>query len=346
MQQYPIIDADAHVVEAVAGMRKFLKEEYQARPIWTNHSWDMDFGGTLGKHNDKPEVQLADMDADGIDMQVIFPSRGLSLNFEKQTQLAVNVASAYNDWLAEFCSVNPQRLKGVGLVALQDVDAAIKEARRAVEELGHIAIMMPTNVKDQDIGRKEFWPFYEEVERLGVGLALHGGTRMAERMHGRFETFISVHTIAFPFECMTALTGLMFAGVPEQFPQLRFAALEAGCGWAPYLVDRMDEEFEKRGSREAPLLKLKPSEYFKRGQFYVTFELEERMLPYVIERLGADKILFSSDYPHWDTEWPNAVKTFLSRDDVSAAAKRQILYDNPQRFYGFSADTERRPETT
>jgi uncharacterized protein len=165
-------------------------------------------------------------------------------------------------------------------------------------------------------------------------------------MHGRFETFISVHTIAFPFECMTALTGLMFAGVPEQFPQLRFAALEAGCGWAPYLVDRMDEEFEKRGSREAPLLKLKPSEYFKRGQFYVTFELEERMLPYVIERLGADKILFSSDYPHWDTEWPNAVKTFLSRDDVSAAAKRQILYDNPQRFYGFSADTERRPETT
>jgi uncharacterized protein len=70
------------------------------------------------------------------------------------------------------------------------------------------------------------------------------------------------------------------------------------------------------------------------------------MLPYVIERLGADKILFSSDYPHWDTEWPNAVKTFLSRDDVSAAAKRQILYDNPQRFYGFSADTERRPETT
>jgi uncharacterized protein len=338
MQAYPIIDADAHVVEAVPAIRKYLQAEYQSRPIWTSHSWDMDFGGTLGKQNDKPEVQLADMDAEGISAQVIFPSRGLSLNFEKQTRLAVDVARAYNDWLAEFCSVNPRRLKGVALVALQDIDAAIKEARRAVEELGHVAIMLPTNVKDEDIGRREFWPFYEAVEPLGAALALHGGTRMAERMHGRFETFISVHTIAFPFECMTALTGLMFSGVPEVFPGLRFAALEAGCGWVPYLVDRMDEEFEKRGAREAPLLKAKPSEYFRRGQFYVTFELEERMLPYVIERLGADKLLFSSDYPHWDTEWPHAVQTFTSRDDVSDADKRLILCDNPQRFFGFKAE--------
>ena len=100
----------------------------------------------------------------------------------------------------------------------------------------------------------------------------------------------------------------------------------------------MDEEFEKRGSREVSLLKFKPSEYFQRGQFYVTFELEERMLPYVIERLGADKLLFSSDYPHWDMAWPQAVKTFLSRDDVSDPDKRLILCDNPQRFYGFNAE--------
>ena len=137
MEAYPIIDADAHVVEAVPGIRKYLSAEYQVRPIWTTHSWDMDFGGTMGKSNDKPEVQLADMDAEGISAQVIFPSRGLSLNFEKQTRLAVDVARAYNDWLAEFCATDPRRLKGVAVVALQDVDAAIKEARRAVEELGH-----------------------------------------------------------------------------------------------------------------------------------------------------------------------------------------------------------------
>lgn len=338
MKEFPIIDADAHVTESAESLRKYLRDEYRARPIWTNHSWDMDFGGTLGKHNENPAAQLADMDAEGIDIQFIFPSRGLSLNFEKQTKLAVDVARAYNDWLAAFCSSNPQRLKGVALVALQDVDAAVKEARRAVEELGHVGIMTPTNVRDQDIGKPEFWPFYEEVERLNVSLALHGGTRMAERMHGRFETFISVHTVAFPFECMTALTGLMFAGVPEVFPGLRFAALEAGCGWVPFLMDRMDEEFEKRGTREAPLLKAKPSDYLLRGQFYFSFELGEPMVPYVIKRVGADKLLFSSDYPHWDTEWPHAVRTLLSREDISDADKRLVLCENPQRFYGFKAE--------
>src|ERR1044071_9742297 len=194
MQPYPIIDADAHVIEAVAGIRKYMGPEYQSRPIWTNHSWDMDFGGTLGKYNDKPEVQLEDMDAEGISAQVIFPSRGLSLNFEKQTRLAVDLARAYNDWLAEFCASDPRRLKGVALVALQDIDAAIKEARRAVTELGHLAIMLPTNVRDQELGMRQFWPFYAAVEELGVALGIHASTGTATRMTGRFDRFISVHT--------------------------------------------------------------------------------------------------------------------------------------------------------
>ena len=135
-----------------------------------------------------------------------------------------------------------------------------------------------------------------------------------------------------------ALTGLMFAGVPEVFPKLRFAALEAGCGWVPYLMDRMDEEFEKRGAREAPLLQAKPSEYLLNGQFWYAFELEESTLPYVIQRIGAEKLLYASDYPHWDTEWPHTVRAVLARDDVSDADKRRILGDNPQHFYGFTVD--------
>ena len=138
MEGYAVIDADAHVTESVEGLRQYLKAENRARPLWTTSSWDMDFGGTAGKKNENnpdPKTQLRDMDADGIDVQVIYPSRGLSLNDEKQPNLAVDVARAYNDWLAEFCSADPKRLKGVAVVALQDVAAAIAEARRAVEEL-------------------------------------------------------------------------------------------------------------------------------------------------------------------------------------------------------------------
>jgi predicted TIM-barrel fold metal-dependent hydrolase len=224
------------------------------------------------------------------------------------------------------------------MVALQDIQGAIREVRRAAEELGFVGVMMPTNVRDQDIGRTEYWPFYEEVERLGLGLALHGGIRAAERMHGRFDSFIAVHSVSFPFECMAAVTGLVFAGVPEKFPRLRIAALEACCGWVPFLMDRLDEEYEKRGWKEAPLLKRKPSEYMSSDQFFYAFELEESTLPYVAQRIGADKLLYSSDYPHWDTSWPKTVAMFTERHDISEAEKKQIAWENPQRFYGFEAE--------
>lgn len=337
MKNFPIIDADGHVTESLESLKKHLKQEYRQRPLFSGEAWDRSFGDTLGKRNEDPRVQLSDMDLDGIDIQVIFPTH-LSLNSEKEAPLATDIARAYNDWLAEFCATDPRRLKGVAMVALQDVGAACREIRRAVEQLGFVGAMMPTNVRDQDIGKREFWPFYEEVERLGIGLALHGGIRAAERMHGRFDNFIAVHSLSFPFECMAALTGLIFAGVPEQFPKLRIAALEACCGWVPFLMDRLDEEFEKR-AREAPLLKRKPSEYMTGEQFFYAFELEESTVPYVIERIGADKLLYSSDYPHWDTSWPNTVRMFHGRDDIADADKRRIAWDNPQSFYGFRAET-------
>ncbi|MPZ77703.1 MAG: amidohydrolase family protein [Deltaproteobacteria bacterium] len=266
----------------------------------------------------------------------MFPTH-LSLNSEKETALATDIARAYNDWLAEFCAADPRRLKGVAMVALQDVDAAIREVRRSVEQLGLVGVMMPTNVRDQNIGRREYWPFYEEVERLAIGLALHGGIRAAERMHGRFDNFIAVHSLSFTFECMAALTGLIFASVPEQFPKLRIAALEACCGWVPFLMDRLDEEFEKRGAMEAPLLKKKPSEYMNSDQFFYAFELEESTVPYVIDRIGAGKLLYSSDYPQWDTSWPKTVRMFHGRQDISDADKQRIAWENPQKFYGFKA---------
>src|SRR5918996_748945 len=328
MEGFRIIDADGHVTETIESLRKHLKQQYRNRPLMNSEAWDRTFGGTLGKRNEDPKTQLADMDKDGIDIQVIYPSH-LSLNVEKEADLALDIARAYNDWLAEFCATNPARLKGVAMVALHDIDAAIQEARRAVEQLGFVGIMMPTNFRDQDIGKRQFWPFYEAIERLGVGLGLHGGVRAAERMHGRFDTFIAAHSVAFPFECMAALTGLIFAGVPEAFPRLRIAALEACCGWVPFLMDRLDEEYEVRGSREAALLKRKPSEYMANGQFFYAFELEESTLPYVAERIDADKLLYSSDYPHWDTSWPNTVKKFKSRNDISEADRRHIAWENP-----------------
>ncbi len=338
MKDLLIIDADAHVTESQARVQALMPPEFRRESRSGGDPWDRRQGGKLGKMNDDPHVQITDMEVEGIDIQVIYPS-SLSVSAETDTRRALEWTHAYNEWLARFCSVNPDRLKGAATIALQDIDAAIREVRRAVEELGHVAVMMPTNVLDEDIGKQKYWPFYEEVQRLGIPLAVHGGINAATRMHGRFDKFISVHTVSFPFECMTAVVGLVFAGVPEAFPDLKIAVLEGCCGWIPFLMDRMDEEFEKQGWRDAPLLKRKPSEYLASEQFWYSIEIEESMVPYVVDRLGAGHFLWASDYPHWDTSWPHSVSHFLDRTDLSDATKRQILGDNPSRLYGIAVPT-------
>jgi predicted TIM-barrel fold metal-dependent hydrolase len=131
------------------------------------------------------------------------------------------------------------------------------------------------------------------------------------------------------------LRGFNVWGVPEKFPNLRIAFLECGCGWVPYWMDRMDEEWEKRRS-EAPLLKAKPSEYMTRGNWFYATEPEESTLPYVADRVGEDVILFASDYPHWDGGFPYMVSTVKGRKDISERLKQKVLCENASRLYGWS----------
>ena len=97
MERFQVIDADGHVEESAASLQKYLKKENRGRPLWTSDSWDRDFGKTLGKNNEDPHTQLVDMDADGIDVQVIYPTRGISLSAAREVDLAVDIARAYND---------------------------------------------------------------------------------------------------------------------------------------------------------------------------------------------------------------------------------------------------------
>jgi predicted TIM-barrel fold metal-dependent hydrolase len=140
-----------------------------------------------------------------------------------------------------------------------------------------------------------------------------------------------MHTIGRPVETFIQFAGLMYGGVAERFPSLRVAFLECGVGWVPYWIERMDEEWETRGKVEAPLCKKKPSEYIKHGNWFFATEPEEETLPYVIERIGDDKILFAS-IPHWDgmfhvVPYP-AAKT-------SGTSKAKVLGENAKRFYGW-----------
>jgi uncharacterized protein len=146
-----------------------------------------------------------------------------------------------------------------------------------------------------------------------------------------------MHTFSHAPEQLIACTAVIYSGLLEQFPTLRVAFLEAGAGWVPFWMEHMDGEWSKR-KFDAPLLKMLPSEYMRCGRVFVSCEPEEKTLPYVAEWLGADNILFPSDYPHWDGAFPEAVNELIERQDVSDQLKRKIFCENPQRLYGFTVD--------
>ena len=222
------------------------------------------------------------------------------------------------------------RLSGVAMVSLLDIPEA-EGAQCAVTTYGLEALMVHCHGYQIDLGSPAFWPLYEEAKRLQISLAFHPNAPGAEGTE-RGHTFLYVHTVGLAFELMQTFLGIMVGGVLERCPRLRVGFFEGGCGWVPYWLDRIDEHYEKR-PEEASLLKGKPSEYVREGRVFFSFEPEDRMLPYCLERIGADQFLFASDYPHWDMHFPHAVSGLLDRQDLSAEQKRKLTYDNAFRFY-------------
>ena len=331
-----IIDADGHIVERDKDIRAYLPEPYCKRrgSLMPSLGMDTSMGGRLGglEGNDIP-TRLRDMDQEGIDISVLFPTTSFGLTKVIERDYAVAYASAYNDFIAQVCKQNG-RLKGIALIPFQDVDAAVKEVNRAITKLGLAGIAVASQGMKEHLGSQTFWPIYEEIERLTVPFCVHN-RREGPAGETRFDSFLYMHTIGRPVETAIQFAGLLYGGVAERFPRLRIAFLECGVGWVPYWMERMDEEWEKRGGTEAPLCRRKPSDYVVHGNWFFSTEPEEGMLPYVMERIGEDRILFASDYPHWDGIFPHAVSTIRRRKDISEEAKEKILGENAKRFYGW-----------
>jgi predicted TIM-barrel fold metal-dependent hydrolase len=335
-----IIDADGHAVDYDPVYRERLPAEYRQRAtFYPSDNFDRLQNGKLAaKRPPSPAQNLADNDREGIDLQIIYPTGGLFLTRVREPDYAIALCRAYNDWLYDWCAADRQRLKGVALVPLHvDVRAAIDEMERAVGRLGAVGVMVNTYDRARNVAHPEFWPFYEECARQGVAVGFHasGSDTLDPLCH--FDNFLQVHTLSHAPEQLIACTAVIYSGLLEKYQELRVAFLEAGIGWVPFWMEHMDEEYEFRRF-DAPLLRAKPSEYMACGRVFVSCEPEEKTLRYVPEFFPADNILFASDYPHWDGEFPYAVANLANRNDLPAELKRRIFFDNPRRFYRIEVD--------
>ena len=338
MTTHAVIDADGHVTETAEQLQKYLDEPYRRRPLtfpwYPADGWDRRLLGRLGDWAGDASTWLRALEGGGMDSSILYPTQGLFLSFLKDREWAVALARAYNSFMAEeFVRVSP-RLRAVALLPVQAPDAAAQELRRAVRELGLAGGMLAAD-GTHVLGDARFLPIYEEAERLDTMLGVHAsGSHLGGAGVDLFPRFIQAHTTSHPFAQMRQLTSVVFEGVPERFPRLRLAFLEAGAGWAPYWMERMDDEYAKRGDIEAPLLKKKPSDYVRGGTIYFSCEADEWLLPQAVRLIGENQIVYASDFPHWDHSFPESIQEIQDRGDLTDGQKRKILTDNAQRLYG------------
>jgi len=339
----PVIDADGHIMEEhdeiFARMPgPFSELEWHGTwPLFDADGWQRGLARKGKREDPDAEAWVRFQGEHGITLSVVYPTAGLALGTVHLADWAGGLSHAYNDWLADrFTHVTP-RVRGVALLAPQDPAGAAAELRRAVTELGFVGGCLPgvTNNNVPLFGSHAFDPLWAEAEELGTPVAIHGGVTNNLGID-RLASFAEAHCLEHPFVQMLQLTNMMFQGVFDRFPRLRVAFLEAGVGWVPYMMDRLDEDAEKFGGRLPTPLQRRPSEYFRSGNIFFTAEVEERTLPSVISLLGDEVILWASDFPHERErdEFGGDLPYFQAREDISAESKRRILYDNAARYYG------------
>ena len=244
-----------------------------------------------------------------------------------QPEFAVAVASAYNDLLIEKWLDRDSRLKGSVHIAPQDPEAAVREIHRVGEHPSMVQVMMPLSF--MLYGEKRFLPIFEAADRYGLEIGMHQASEIG--MGLQYQYYIEWHA-ALSLSFQNQLLGLIFHGIPDRFPDLKFVMTEGGFTWLPSLMWRLDQHY--RSLRlEVPWVKRMPSDIIRSQFRFGTQPIEDisaEQLLQLIDWMGSDELLvFSTDYPHWDTDEPTrALPRGLPKDLL-----QKIMLDNARATY-------------
>lgn len=326
-----VIDVHAHVrIEAVIDLvRKYIAESKHDLRSWNDAAvlarMAKDAKNPNSKHTN-PHVRIADMDKMGVDLQVV--SMGMpGTCYWTNGRTARQMTRACNDGMAAFVATYPDRFAGIGAVLLQEVGPAIKELEYAVGTLGLKGVTALTNVRGEDLGEKKYWPFWQRAAELGAPIFLHPlGFTQPDRM----QKFLLFNTIGQPLEEALAMSSLIHEGVMERFPKLKIHMAHGG-GYLPYYSGRSDSAYE-RDAETRKNIKHNIS-YYMRRFWYDTVIFDRRMAEYLIEKVGANRVMMGSDYPwrQWD-----AVGMISRSRRLSKAAKEQVLWKTAARLFRLS----------
>jgi len=309
--------------------------------------WALDRAGDILKEGElrttTPELRLADMDRDGIDASVLYgPTDPLKI---ADPELRRACYRAYNDWVMEFSSHQPDRLIGVAELPIQDPAAAREElerlAKHGVRHFDILAARADPPVYDE--AWEPFWACAEETGiPIGSHLAVETGLNRAPAVESknpvvaRATRFAQSHPA---YQLIEPIAGLIFAGTLDRHPKLKLVMAESGLAWIPNFIQAMDRLLNRiRLGHEniagiETLPELLPSEYFPR-QIWMTFQDDFYGIK-MLHILSEDKVMWASDYPHPSSTWPDS-RTIIEKlmDGIAPEVRRKVLYANAQALYG------------
>ena len=276
------------------------------------------------------------MDKEGISLQVLYPTLFLAYPLAANPALVTAMSSAYNRFLGDQVGAH-ERLKWAAVVNLDDVAGAVEQVREA-HGLGAVAVMVLGTIGDRMLDDPAFLPFYEALVERDMTLAIHVGWA-CPALSGLFTHIYPSSVNAFLMPVLLGFSAVIHSGLLDRFPTMRVGFLEAGCQWVHFMIDRMDHRFVHSGNFLADILvdtvpkaKLAPMEYIRQGNLYLSAEVEDALLPQVVELVGEGQVVYGSDMPHGDREVLSS-DYLKQREDLSETVKTRILQDNGARLY-------------
>ncbi len=272
------------------------------------------------------DVRLADMDAAGIDMQIIMPPPPQCYT-TVAPDVATRAASMVNDGIAAFAARKLERFAALGTVPMQSGTAAVRELERGMRELGFRGVQILTNVAGRELSDAAFAPFWEAAEALGAVVLIHpNGFTQGERL----SRFYFSNVIGNPLDTAVALHYLIFDGVLERHPALKLVAVHGG-GYLPSYAGRMDHAWGARSDSHGALPQ-PPTSYLRRV-YFDTIVFTPHQLDALVRLFGTERLLMGTDYP-FDMAEADPIGHLATAETLDEAGMAAVAGGNAKRLFG------------
>jgi predicted TIM-barrel fold metal-dependent hydrolase len=314
-----------------------VSDEYTLMSAWRGSHESGEF------HTAKDRLDV--MDAEDTWLSVNYPTLFLQWPVAGDPALNQALTRAYNNWVADVSSQAPDRLKWVTVIDVHDMAEAVREMERT-KKMGSVGVMVFGDYGEKSLDHPDLLPIWEAASDLDMPINVHPGSGALQAR----KVYPSVAADQFLMSVIRGFKTICSSNLLDRFPNVRVSFLETGCTWVDFATEVMDFTLDNIRNRielgalrphhmpivDRGLPEMTPLEYMKSGRIFVGFEVDDDLLPYMVDKYGTDCWVYASDIPHAHRK-PDSPQYILNRPDLPDSAKERILWEGTSRLYGFDS---------